>query len=147
MTAAALANAQIRLIDMPLSREQRDATRKEHWQILEDKEVERQRQVDAAASPPVTHEEELAEQERERQKIRSEVEAEFYSGRGYKRYVDHLGIARWLTPDEYDARMRRRHGHRKRSRNEVTISPRVQQILIYVGVALLALAIGFVLER
>lgn len=147
MASAALALTQTRLLNMPLSREQREETRKEHWQHLEEKEAERQRLQQAQSSRSMSPEEEQAEVERERQKIRAEVEAEFYSSRGYKRYLDHLGIVRWLTPDEYDARMKRRHGHRKRSRNEALISPRMQQALIYVGVAILALLIGFILER
>ena len=79
--------------------------------------------------------------------LREEVRQRFYKEHGYKRYVDSTGREVWLSPDEYAQRVRRR---RRRSRSEGIndrLSANSRQLLLYAGLGLFALVLGFALAR
>jgi len=79
--------------------------------------------------------------------LREEVRQRFYKENGYKRYLDSTGREVWLSPEEYAQRVRRR---KRRSRSEGIndrLSANSRQLLLYAGLGLLALVLGFVLAR
>lgn len=92
---------------------------------------------------------ERAEREREiaLARLREEEQARFYQENGYKLYTDSTGREVWLTPEEYEMRMRRRRHRRKRRIYEPAVAPKGRVIVFYVGAFILAVIIGIVLSR
>lgn len=78
--------------------------------------------------------------------IKAQVQAEFYRSHGYKKYTDATGREHWLTPEEYDYRMQRRRKRRHRVMEPV-VSGRLRSALFMVGLASVAIALGFMLAR
>ena len=80
------------------------------------------------------------------QKLKQQVREEFYRENNYKLYTDSAGREHWLTPEEYEWRMRARARHdRNRRRFASATSGKRRQILMYSGGALLAALLGLVL--
>ncbi len=80
------------------------------------------------------------------QKLKQQVREEFYKENGYKLYTDSAGREHWLTPEEYEWRMRARARHdRNRRRFASASTGKRRQILMYIGGALLAALLGLVL--
>lgn len=136
---------------MGLSREEVEEVKRRHLQQLMQQEQERavsrsvsggrqDAEVGAVESDPEAREREL-------ERIREEVSAQFYKGRGYKKYIDHRGKTLWLPPDVYAERVARRRRNHKKTGGDVVRQQKIQQTLIYVGVAIAALAAGFLLAR
>jgi len=95
--------------------------------------------------------EKMAERERERQvlaeeELKERVRGEFYKEKGYKLYTDSAGRQHWLTPEEYDWRMRIRA---RRDKNRKAFDSASQQqrrrVLLYAGCAGLAVIMGLIL--
>ena len=91
--------------------------------------------------------------ERERQilaeeELKEKVRADFYKENGYKLYTDSAGREHWLTPEEYDWRMRIRSRHdRNRRRFEPSRLAKKRKLLMYAGAAILAVLMGLVLLK
>lgn len=80
--------------------------------------------------------------------VREDVQKKFYEENGYKLYIDSTGREVWLSPDEYEWRMRRRkHGRHKRRVYEPALKPQGRVVLFYVGLFILAVVTGIVLAR
>lgn len=135
---------------MGLSREEVEEVKRQHLQLLtqqeEERAVARSRMAESRGSR-VMEDVDPEDIERERERIREDVSAQFYKGRGYKKYIDHRGKVLWLPPDEYADRVARRRRNQKKTGGDVVRQQKIQQTLIYVGVALAALAAGFLLAR
>ena len=79
--------------------------------------------------------------------LREAVRQKFYKENGYKRYVDSTGREVWLSPQEYDQRTRRRRRRRAAAPIDGPMASRTRTALLYGGLALLALVLGFALAR
>ena len=95
----------------------------------------------------------LSARERERQvlaeeELKEKLRAEFHREKGYKLYTDSAGREHWLTPEEFDWRMRIRARHDKnRRRFEGSHAAKQRMMMMYGGAALLAIIIGLVLVK
>ena len=93
----------------------------------------------------------LAARARERQvlaeeELKEKVRADFQREKGYQLYTDSAGREHWLTPEEYDWRMRIRARHDKnRRRFEPSNMAKKRRLAMYAGAALLAIIMGLVL--
>ena len=116
-------------------------------------EAEHQNRQDAQVRREERSKEKMAARERERQilaeeELKEKVRAEFHKEKGYKLYTDSAGREHWLTPEEYDWRMRIRARHdRNRRRFEPSRLAKKRRLLMYAGAALLAVLMGLVLLR
>ncbi len=97
--------------------------------------------------------EKMMERERERQvlaeeELKERIRGEFYKEQGYKLYTDSAGRQHWLTPEEYDWRMRIRA---RRDKNRRAFDSAAQQkrrrVMMYVGCAALAVLMGLILLK
>ncbi len=78
--------------------------------------------------------------------LREKVRLRFYKEHGYRRYIDSTGREVWLTPEEFALRSKRRS--RRRSHTlEQALPSKYRTVALYVGLALLALVLGFALAR
>jgi hypothetical protein len=95
----------------------------------------------------------LRARERERQvlaeeELKEKLRADFHREKGYKLYTDSAGREHWLTPEEYDWRMRIRARHDKnRRRFEGSHTAKRRMMLMYGAAAVLAIIIGLVLVK
>ena len=114
---------------------------------------EHQTRLEAQERREVRSKEKMRERERERQilaeeELKERVRAEFYKEQGYKLYTDSAGRQHWLTPEEYDWRMRIRA---RRDKNRRAFDSAAQQqrrrVLMYVGCAALAVFMGLILLK
>jgi len=117
---------------------------------LEAEHVNRQ---DAQVRREERSKEKMLARERERQilaeeELKEKVRADFYKEKGYKLYTDSAGREHWLTPEEYDWRMRIRSRHdRNRRRFEPSRLAKKRKLLMYAGAAILAVLMGLVLLK
>lgn len=79
--------------------------------------------------------------------LREAVRQRFYKENGYKRYVDSTGREVWLSPQEYEQRTRRRKNRRRSAPLDTPLASRTRTAMLYGGLALLALVLGFALAR
>ncbi len=81
--------------------------------------------------------------------VKNKVREDFYKEQGYKLYEDSTGREIWLPPEEYDWRMKRRSGRRKRkkARYELKNTTRGRTILFYAGMVLVSIVVGVLLTR
>lgn len=79
--------------------------------------------------------------------LREAVRERFYKENGYKRYVDSTGREVWLSPQEYEQRSRRRRSRRRSAPLDAPLATRTRTAMLYGGLALLALVLGFALAR
>jgi hypothetical protein len=83
----------------------------------------------------------LAEEE-----LKEKIRADFHREKGYQLYTDSAGREHWLTPKEYDWRMRSRARHdQNRHRFEPSNMAKKRRLILYAGAAALAFLIGLVL--
>ncbi len=83
----------------------------------------------------------LAEEE-----LKEKVRADFQRERGYMLYTDSAGREHWLTPEEYDWRMRMRaRQNQNRRRFDAPNSAQKRRTLMYAGAVFLAVIMGLVL--
>ena len=88
------------------------------------------------------HERQVLAEEQLKEKIR----ADFHREKGYQLYTDSAGREHWLTPEEYEWRMRMRaHRENKRNRFDGPHGAKRRTLLMYGGAALLAVAMGLIL--
>jgi hypothetical protein len=96
------------------------------------------------------HEFEVAE-------LREQLRARYYTERGYRQYIDSRGRESWLTPEEYEWRIKHRRNRRKRGiwalvnkiKPDLTF-PKGRAIwtwVIYAGMMVLAVVLGVALSR
>ena len=134
---------------MPLTQDEVDQLRREHLALLESREAEKARQPRGSGDVSESEAEKEAERLRREEEVRAlkaEVEAEFYSSRGYQKYVNHRGKILWLTPEELHLRKeRRKRSHRKHG--SLAARRQYQQVIIYFVVAAIALLIGAYLAK
>ncbi|MEC7947684.1 MAG: hypothetical protein VX265_08965, partial [Myxococcota bacterium] len=71
----------------------------------------------------------------------------FYKDNGYKRYVDSTGREVWLSPEEFAQRSRRRRRRRRTAALDAPLANRTRTAMLYGGLALLAVVLGFALAR
>ena len=57
----------------------------------------------------------ILEREKQIQKIIQEEEETFYSEKGFIKYTSRTGNIYWLSPEEYEQRMKKRKSHRRKS--------------------------------
>jgi hypothetical protein len=80
--------------------------------------------------------------------IKERVRAKFYKEKGYKLYTDSAGRQHWLTPEEYDWRMRARAQRDKGRRSfEPSHIAQRRKAFMYAGAALLAVIMGLILLK
>lgn len=80
--------------------------------------------------------------------LREEVRERFYKEHGYRRYVDSTGREVWLSPEEYEQRTRRRKRRRRQTASlDAPLGNKTRTALLYGGLALLAVVLGFALAR
>ncbi len=60
----------------------------------------------------------ILEREKQIQGIIQEEEETFYSEKGFKKYTSRTGNIYWLSPEEYEQRMKKRKSHRRRSESK-----------------------------
>ena len=75
--------------------------------------------------------------------LKEQVRDDFYKEHGYRLYVDSTGREVWLTPEEYEIRMRRRHGRPTQIAPSVAVQRRTW--ILYGTVVVLAVLLGIVL--
>ena len=80
--------------------------------------------------------------------MRDQMRHQFYTERGYKLYIDSRGRENWLTPEEYEWR----HKYRRRKRGRRKFVPklkgyRMQTVLLYAGMLVLAVILGMLISR
>lgn len=81
----------------------------------------------------------------EQRKLRRSIEEEYWTERGYQKYVTRHGKTLWLTPDEYRERKARRRKRSKKSRNssnDFILRQRLQKAAMYLGILLLGILLG-----
>ena len=117
----------------------------------EELEAEHEDRVEAQKRRETRSKTKLMAKQRERQilaeeELKQQVRAKFYVEKGYKLYTDSAGREHWLTPEEYEWRMRMRARHDKnRRRFEAPYVTKRRRLMMYGGAALLAVATGLVL--
>lgn len=79
--------------------------------------------------------------------LREAVRERFYKDNGYKKYIDSTGREVWLSPEEYTQRMRRRKRRARSGGAEPQLGNTARQFMLYGGLALLAIVLGFALAR
>lgn len=79
--------------------------------------------------------------------LREAVRERFYKDNGYKRYVDSTGREVWLSPEEFAQRSRRRRRRRRTAALDAPLANRTRTAMLYGGLALLAVVLGFALAR
>ena len=90
------------------------------------------------------HERQVLAEEQLKEKIR----AEFHREKGYQLYTDSAGREHWLTPQEYEWRMRMRaHPDSRRNRFDGSQGAKRRTLMMYGGAALLAIVIGLILIK
>ena len=78
--------------------------------------------------------------------VQDQVRADFHKEKGYKLYTDSAGREHWLTPDEYDWRMRvRAQRDQRRKSFRPSFWARRRTLLLYAGATALAVSIGLFL--
>lgn len=113
--------------------------------------AEHESRQEAQTHREVRSKEKMRERERERQvlaeeELKERIRADFYKEQGYKLYTDSAGRQHWLTPEEYDWRMRIRARRDKNRRAfDSAAQQRRRRVLMYVGCAALAIAMGLIL--
>ncbi len=113
----------------------------ESQRIAERTQDERERRVQPdPAQDDLVREEEL-------KRLKAQVEEQFYKNKGYKRYVDHKGRVLWLTPKEYAFRKKRRSQNQARAGGGPVLRTQVQTLIIYLVIAVVAMAAGVLLTR
>jgi len=75
--------------------------------------------------------------------LKEKVRDDFYKEHGYKLYVDSTGREVWLTPEEYEIRMRRRRGRPTQLAPSIAVQRRTW--ILYGTVVVLAVVLGIVL--
>lgn len=60
----------------------------------------------------------ILEREKHIQEIIQEEEETFYSEKGFKKYISRTGNIYWLSPEEYEQRMKKRKSHRRKSKSK-----------------------------
>lgn len=80
--------------------------------------------------------------------VQDQVRADFHREKGYRLYTDSAGREHWLTPDEYEWRMRARAQRDQRRKSfQQSFWVRRRTLVLYAGAALLAVAVGLFLVR
>lgn len=80
--------------------------------------------------------------------MREELRAQYYTERGYLKYVDSRGRESWLTPEEHEWRTKyRRRRHRNRLLVALPKGQRVWTIALYAGMLALAVVLGVLISR
>mgnify|MGYP001184266133 CR=1 FL=1 len=131
-----------------LSPEEAERVEAEFRDALMDEHRSRQQ---AQEHREVRSKEKMRERERERQilaeeELKERVRAEFYKEQGYKLYTDSAGRQHWLTPEEYDWRMRIRARRDKNRRPFDSASQQQRRrLMMYLGCAALAVFTGLFL--
>lgn len=132
---------------MRLTREEIEAVRRQHLEMLELEEARRaqERAQTARTEPePVFVDDETLQKERENElrQLKEKVEEQFYRKRGYKRYINHRGKVLWLTPEEYEFRMERKRRHRGMTGGDPQLRRRIQAVVIICVTILIAVLAG-----
>ena len=82
------------------------------------------------------------------EKLKQQVREEFYRENNYKLYTDSAGREHWLTPEEYEWRMRARARHdRNRRRFASKNLAKRRQLFMSIGAAVLAALLGLLLLK
>ncbi len=133
---------------MALSAEEKERIAREHLAALEAKEAAKARKarLDAASAEDRERQAEQFRREEQVRRIKAEVEEAFYSDRGYVKYTNHRGRVLWLTPEEYRIR-KTRTGRRRHKKSLLSVGTRYRQGLLYLLVAIIALAVGAYLAK
>ena len=134
---------------MELSPEEIEDIRREELGRLQDLAKERDQGPAVLESTPRMEDrtaQHLAKQ-REIRSLKKSIEAEFWRGQGYKRYVTRHGKEIWLTPEELKERKarRRRHKRSKRSASDtqtIILHERIKRVLLYLAVLALGIILG-----
>ena len=80
------------------------------------------------------------------EKLKQQVREQFYRENNYKLYTDSAGREHWLTPEEYEWRMRARARHdRNRRRFASKNLAKRRQLLMSIGAAIIAALLGLVM--
>mgnify|MGYP001334723656 FL=1 len=80
------------------------------------------------------------------EKLKQQVREQFYRENDYKLYTDSAGREHWLTPEEYEWRMRARARHdRNRRRFASKNLAKRRQLLMSVAAAIVAALLGLVM--
>jgi hypothetical protein len=78
--------------------------------------------------------------------VQDQVRAEFYKEKGYQLYTDSAGREHWLTPEEYEWRMRARAQREQRRRTyQPSLWVRKRTMVLYAGAVALAIVVGLFL--
>lgn len=115
-------------------------------QTLDELKAEENRRISSGTvtTTPIMPDEERARREHEREvrRARKQIEEEYWISRGYERYVTHHGKELWLTPEEIRERKSKRRLRKSRPTNDPQARRKVQNILIYMVIFILAILIG-----
>ena len=78
--------------------------------------------------------------------LRNKLQEEFYQDKGYKKYVDSRGKTHWLLPEEYEFRVKARaERERRRGKYRAFEKPGRANWMVWAGMVLLAIVMGFAL--
>lgn len=135
-----------------LTPEEIEAIRREELDRLSTEEAAREERPFPVGSTPRMEDPEAERRAREREArtIRKAVEEEFWTSRGYERYVTHHGKELWLTPDQIRERKGRRRSRSRGRRNPsegLLQSEGVRRVLLYLVVLFLGVFLGLQLVR
>ena len=140
---------------MALSPEEVEGIRQAELARLGEEEADRAQNAYPKGTTPRmedAHGERLA-REREVRNLKKVIEEEFWTGRGYKRYVTSHGKELWLTPEQIKERKgRRRKRKRRRTPRRAVETPSLdsalaKKILLYSVILALGVLIGLQLVR
>ena len=82
-------------------------------------------------------------------RVQEETRSAFYKEQGYMEYTDSTGRKSWLPPEEYEWRMKRRAGRKRRRNNTVEFEGLSiwMTMSFYGGMFLVAVLLGVILTR
>lgn len=133
-----------------LTEDERKAAEARIIEELEEEHARRLRRLEHKRQRVRSKREEEAQREKELivAEMRDKMRHEFYSERGYKLYIDSRGRENWLTPEEYEWRTKVRR-RRTRTREWVPSfkGARLNTVLIYAGMLVLAVVLGVLISR
>lgn len=130
---------------MSLESDERKRLAEEFQRELEQDHARRLERIQKRKAKATARDRQRAEDERNIavSELKEEVRDRFYKDHGYKLYVDSTGREVWLTPEEYEIRMRRRRGRRAKVAPSVATQRRTW--FLYGTVVVLAVLLGIAL--
>ena len=136
---------------MLLTPEEIEAIHQEETERLEAEVAKREQEAQPTGSTPRMEDPEglALARNQEARRLRKTIEEDFWSQRGFQRYVTHHGKVLWLTPEQIKERRARKSQRRKtqRSNPNFALRERLQRVALYLAILALGVLLGLQLVR